>query len=247
MNINTESHFSELPSVEIGRSIMDLSHGNKTSGNIGDLLIGDCIEILPGDTFKVVTSKVIRLQTLVAPIMDNLWCDSYWFFVPNRLVWNHWKEFCGENTASPWIPAASYSIPTISSPSGGFAVNSIADYLHYPVGISWSATDKMAPSALPFRGYALICNEFFRDQNVTYPLNIPLGDSNQTGSNGTNFINDVANGGMPFKAAKAHDYFTSCLPAPQKGPSVSFDLINNNQAPVITGSDNSTGAHDQNQ
>lgn len=225
MNRNVESHFSNLPKVEIPRSIFDRSCSHKTSFNAGDLIPLYIDEVLPGDTFRMKTSKVIRLQTLLTPIMDNVYFDFYWFFVPNRLTWEHWQEFCGENTQSAWAPSAQYTIPKIKSPEAGFEVGTIADYMGIPVNVAFTTGDRI-PSALPFRAYALICDTFFRDQNLSDPLNIPKGDANQAGSNGDNYINDVANGGKPFKVAKYHDYFTSCLPNTQKGPAAGFDLTN---------------------
>lgn len=149
--------------------------------------------------------------------------DTYYFFVPNRLVWNHWKEFMGENTQSAWLPSTTYTVPKTIPPTNGWSVGSIADYLGVPVGVyDASTSDPLTsyPMSLPFRGYALICNEFFRDQNLTNPLNITLGDSNTNGSNGTNYVIDVEKGGKPFIVAKYHDYFTSCTKAPQKGPDI---------------------------
>lgn len=224
MNRNVESHFSELPAVEIERSTFDRSAGIKTSLNAGDVIPFLVEEVLPGDTFNITTSKVVRSQTLLSPIMDNIYLDTYYFFVPNRLIWEHWKEFCGENTQGAWAPTVTYQIPMISAPEGGFQSGTIADYMGLPVGIDWSTDGELGPSALPFRAYALICNEFFRDENLTDPLLIPLGDADQTGSNGDSYITDVANGGKPFKAAKYHDYFTSCLPSPQKGASVGIPI-----------------------
>ena len=224
MNRNIESHFSQLPAAEIQRSTFDRSCSYKTSFNVGSLIPFYVDEVLPGDTFNISTAKVIRSQTMVTPIMDNIFLDTYYFFVPNRLVWKHWREFCGENRDGAWAPTVEYTIPTISSPKGGYASGTIADYMGLPVGVEWKASDQLAPSALPFRAYALICNEFFRDQNLTDPLLIPLDDANQEGSNGEDYANDVANGGMPFKAARMHDYFSSCLPTAQKGNPVGIPI-----------------------
>lgn len=239
MNRNVETHFAQLPQAEISRSIFDRSSTHKTSFNVGELIPFYVDEVLPGDSFQVTTSKVVRLQTLLTPVMDNLYLDSYFFFCPNRILWDHWKEFMGENTESAWIPTTSYQIPSISSPAGGFKTGTIADYFGLPIGVEWTNESSRRPSALPFRAYALICQEFFRDENLTDPLNIPTGDVNQTGSNGSDYINDVANGGKPFIAAKFHDYFSSALPSPQKGPAVSVPLpsFSGGTFPVTTGND----------
>lgn len=216
MNRNVESHFSQLPAAEIQRSTFDRSASYKTSFNSGELIPFYVEEVLPGDTFDVQTAKVVRSQTLLTPLMDNMYLDTYYFFVPNRLVWEHWREFCGENTQGPWAPTVSYRMPTISAPSGGFQVGTIADYMGLPVGVDWSADADLSPTALPFRAYALICNEFFRDENLSDPLLVPTGDANSQGVNTGNYVTDCALGGKPFRPAKYHDYFTSALPAPQK-------------------------------
>lgn len=228
MNINVESHFSKVPQANIQRSVFDRSHSLKTSFNVGQLVPILCEEILPGDTVKLTTSKVVRLQTMLTPMMDNIYNETYFFFVPNRIIWKHFKEFCGENSESAWVPSTVYTEPKITSPEGGFATGTIADYLGYPVNVEIPDNSPITASALPFRAYAKICNEWFRDQNLQDPLLIPDGDGYQQGSNGDNYITDVANGGKPFIAAKFHDRFTSCLPAPQKGNPVeiAFDLEN---------------------
>lgn len=224
MNINVESHFSKIPRADIQRSVFDRSHSLKTSFNCSELVPILAEEILPGDTVKLNTSKVVRLQTLLTPILDNLYVETYYFFCPNRILWKHWKEFCGENNDSAWLPSTTYTEPKISSPEGGFNVGTIADYLGVPTGVEFDSESEISVSALPFRAYAKICNEWFRDQNLKDPLLIPDGDAYQDGSNGDNYITDVANGGKPFKAAKFHDYFTSCLPAPQKGNPVGIPI-----------------------
>lgn len=228
MNRNTESHFSLLPRVDISRSRFDRSASVKTTFNTGDIVPFFLEEVLPGDTFNVKTSKVVRMQTLLTPLMDNLYLDTYYFFVPNRLVWQHWKEFCGENTESAWIPETEYAMPQITSPAGtGWEVGTIADYFGIPTGVA-----NLSVSALPFRAYALIMNEWFRDENLQDPLVVPVDDATVAGVNSFTFVTDVAKGGKPYKAAKYHDYFTSALPAPQKGPDVSIPVSLGSEIPV---------------
>lgn len=217
MNRNVESHFALNPTnIDIRRSTFDRSHSLKTSFNVGDIVPFFIDEVLPGDTFNVDSSKVVRLQTLLTPVMDNIYLDTYYFFVPNRLTWSHWKQFNGENTESAWIPQTEYEIPQITAPADiGWSVGTIADYLGVPTGVP-----NLSVSALPFRAYALVMNEWFRDENLSDPLVVPVDDATVAGVNTGTFVTDVAKGGLPYKAAKYHDYFTSCLPAPQKGPDV---------------------------
>lgn len=223
---NVESHFAELPSANIGRSILDLSHGHKFSANVGEVIPFLCTEILPGDTFDVTTSMVVRLQTLLTPIMDNMYCDTMYWFVPARLTLSTWKNFMGESESSPWVPSVNHSLPLLQFPAGGFAVGTIADHMGIPPGVEPESADTNSlPIALPFRAYALCMQEFMRDQNLSDALQIDLDEVTRVGSNGSNYITDVAKGGMPFKAAKFHDYFTSCLPAPQRGAAVNAALI----------------------
>ena len=219
MNRNVESHFSQLPRAEIQRSRFDRSSSVKTTFNVGDIIPFYVDEVLPGDTFDIKTSKVVRMQSLVTPIMDNIYLDTYFFFVPNRLVWEHWQEFNGENTQSAWIPTTEYQVPQLTAPADGWSIGTIADYMGIPTGVSG-----LSVNAMPFRAYALIMNDWFRDENLSDPLNVPVNDVTQTGSNGDDYVTDVALGGLPFRAAKYHDYFTSCLPAPQKGPDVLLPL-----------------------
>ena len=229
MNRNVESHFALNPTrIDMSRSTFDRSASVKTSFNVGDIVPFFLEEVLPGDTFNVRTSKVVRMQTLLTPIMDNVYLDSYFFFVPNRLVWNHWKEFNGENTESAWIPSTEYSVPQITSPSAGWSVGTLADYFGLPTGVGG-----LSVSALPFRAYALVINEWFRDQNLQDPLVVPVDDATVVGVNTGNFVTDCAKGGLPYIAAKYHDYFTSCLPSPQKGPDVTLSVASQGDFPVV--------------
>lgn len=229
MNRNVESHFALNPTrIDMSRSTFDRSSSVKTSFNVGDIVPFFLEEVLPGDTFNVRTSKVVRMQTLLTPMMDNLYLDSYYFFVPNRLVWNHWKEFNGENTESAWIPTTEYSVPQITSPAGGWSVGTLADYFGLPTGV-----EGLTVSALPFRAYALVMNEWFRDQNLQDPLVVPVDDATVAAVNSGNFVTDCAKGGKPYIAAKYHDYFTSCLPAPQKGKDVTLTAVSAGDMPVI--------------
>lgn len=232
MSRNENSRFALNPTnLDISRSRFQRDSTVKTSFNVGDIIPFFVDEVLPGDTFSIDTAKVCRMQTPLAPIMDNLYLDTYYFFVPNRLVWEHWKQFNGENTESYWMPQTEYSVPQITAPAeSGWSVGTIADYFGIPTGIP-----DISVNALPFRAYALICNEWFRDQNLCDPLNIPVSDATVSGVNTDTFVTDVAKGGKPYKAAKFRDYFTSCLPAPQKGPDVGLALSGN--VPVITSPD----------
>lgn len=231
MTRNTNSKFALNPTrLDMSRSRFDRSSSYKTTFNVGQLIPFYVDEVLPGDTFSIDTSKVVRFQTLLTPIMDNIYLDTYFFFVPNRIVWTHWRELMGENTQSAWLPEVEYSVPQVTAPaSTGWEVGTIADYMGIPTGVAG-----LSVNALPFRAYALICNEWFRDENLTDPLNIPVGDATVAGVNTGNYITDVAKGGKPFVCAKYHDYFTSCLPAPQKGPDVTISAISSGSFPVHT-------------
>lgn len=229
MNRNTEMHFSLNPTnLDIPRSKFDRSTQHKTTFNTGDLIPIYIDEALPGDTITMDIGAAIRMSTPIYPVMDNAYIDIYFFAVPNRLVWQHWKEFCGENNTTHWEQETEYAIPQITAPSGGWAKGTIADYMGIPTKI-----EGISISALPFRAYALVWNEWFRDENLKDPCMINLDETTQEGSNGDTYITDAQLGGMPCKVAKAHDYFTSALPEPQKGPPVLLPLGEN--APVWAG------------
>ena len=177
MNRNVNSHFALNPTrIDMSRSKFDRSSSVKFSANIGEVIPFYVDEVLPGDTFQIDTSKVIRMQTLLTPMMDNIYMDFYWYFVPNRLVWSHWKELMGENTDSAWIPQVQYSVPQLTSPSGGWNIGTIADYMGIPTGIS-----ALSVNALPIRAYAKVIDDWFRDENLQNPIVISTGDSTVTG------------------------------------------------------------------
>lgn len=229
MSRNANSRFATNPvRLDMSRSKFPRNFSHKTTFNAGQVIPFYVDEVLPGDTFQVRTSKVVRMQTLLTPVMDNVYLDTYYFFVPNRLVWEHWKQFMGENTESAWIPQVEYEVPQLTAPANGWEVGTLADYMGIPTGVKG-----LSVSALPFRAYALVMNEWFRSENLTDPLNIPVDDATVQGVNTGNYVSDVAKGGKPFVANKFRDYFTSCLPSPQKGPDVTINTAQLGNAPVV--------------
>lgn len=251
MNRNSNSRFAMAPHVNIGRSTFNRPSTHKTTGNTGDLIPIYIDEVLPGDTFDMKTAAIIRGSTPIFPVMDNSYLDIYYYFVPTRLVWDHWKEFNGENTKTAWEQETVYQIPQIQPPKNdesspaneqGWQVGDVANYFGIPSGVTGdTVAGATTPSVshLPFRAYCLIWNEWFRDQNLQDPVLIDTGDSTTYGVHGTNSSNpqqSALKGGSCLKTNKFHDYFTSALPEPQKGPAVLLPL--GSTAPVITGLQN---------
>lgn len=255
MNRNSNSRFAQAPQVDIQRSTFDRSSGHKTTFNAGKLVPIYVDEVLPGDTFEMKTSTIIRGSTPIFPVMDNANLDIYFFFVPNRLVWDHWKEFNGENTTSKWEQTVEYSIPQMAPPLStdkikeGWERGTLADYMGIPtqVGPGASQTNpQYTVNHLPFRAYCLIWNEWFRDQNLQDPVLIDTGDAQTNGrhlipeGNSITFENQAAlQGANLLPVNKYFDYFTGALPEPQKGPDVLLPL--GNTAPVITMTTDITG------
>lgn len=210
------NRFSQIPNSPIQRSVFDRSHDYKTTMDAGYLIPFFVDEVLPGDTFKLRVNAFVRMNTLVAPFMDNVFMDTFFFFVPTRLVWDNWQRFCGEQK-NP-ADSTDFLIPQISG-SPMFAVGSIYDYMGLPTGVSLDST--ISPvNSLPLRAYNLIYNEWFRDENLIDSVTVPTSDG----------PDDIGTYKL-LKRAKRHDYFTSALPWPQKGPSVDIGLTGN--APVI--------------
>lgn len=229
MNRNTESHFSVNPiNLDIQRSQFVRPSTHKTTFNAGDLIPIYVDEVLPGDTFKMKMASVIRMSTPIYPVMDNANLDIYYFFVPNRLVWEHWKEFFGENNSTHWEQPVEYEVPQITAPAGGWEKGTIADYMGIPTKVS-----NLSVQALPFRAYCQIWNDWFRDQNLKNPAMISLDESTTQGTNSGDYVTNAERGALPLKVAKYHDYFTSALPEPQKGPEVNIQGVSG-YVPVVT-------------
>lgn len=232
---NRESQFAMTSNVTMKRSTFDRSSSYTTTFNVGDLIPFYVDEVLPGDTFSINTSYVARLQTLLTPVYGNMYIDLYWFYVPNRIIWDHWVNLQGENTQGPWYDDTEYTVPIVWSPEGGWIEGTIADYMGIPTHVNTGDENEEEINALPFRAYCKIVNDWFRDENLQDYAYFNKGDQGKNGNNGDHYQTDLAGGGKPFKACKYHDYFTSCLPEPQKGPDV---LIAQNAAiPIYGGED----------
>lgn len=223
MNRNSEYNFAKNPQVGVSRSRFQRNSDNKTTFNTGDLIPIYLDEVLPGDTHQIDVACVMRMATPIFPVMDNAYCDFYFFFVPNRLLWEHWKEFMGENKETAWTPKTEYSVPQVTAPTGGWAEGTLADYLGLPTKV-----EGISVSALPGRAYGLIYNEWFRNQNVTQPTLVEVTDATTTGKNDGSATNDSAiTLAKPLKAAKVFDYYTGALPEPQKGEPITLPMNGN--------------------
>lgn len=222
--------FSDAPAMYMKRTKFDRSHVYKTTFDSGKLIPVFVDEVLPGDTTRMSVNYFARLATPIKPIMDNIYLDWFFFFVPNRLVWEHWQNFCFEQEDPD--DSTDYVIPTVTATgnSENAYVGSLWDYFGLPVNTSGNLS---GISALPFRGVYLIWNEWFRDENLQKSVKIQKGDTNEVlnsaraseqpswvFTSGTNIVPGLA---CPPRG-KRHDYFTSALPWTQKGPGVSIGL-----------------------
>ena len=228
-NRNTESHFSQIPRANIRRARFKRDYSNTTTINEGDIVPIYVDEVLPGDTISLTQNSLVRMATPIYPVMDNCYLDIYYFFCPNRLLWEHWENLMGQNDDSYWAQKTEYSVPQTAAPAEGWMAGTIADYMGIP-----TKTKNIKVNSLPFRAYARIWNEWFRDENLQQPVRQNKDDTSPLGSNGWYGLTDAQAGGMPLKAGKMHDYFTSCLQEPQKGEASAIPIELKSLAPVVT-------------
>ncbi len=198
--------FSEVPHADIQRSSFDRSHGFKTTFDAGKLIPILVDEVLPGDTINLNMTGFARMATPIFPIVDNAFMETHFFAVPVRLLWDNWKKFNGEQT-NPG-DSIDYTIPTMTSPGTGYDNESLSDYFGIPTQVGG-----LEHSSLWHRAYNLIYNEWYRDQNLQDSVYTSTSDGPDSHTN-----YEV------LRRGKRHDYFTSCLPWPQKGDAVNLPL-----------------------
>lgn len=237
MNRNNERHFNNVPQTHVSRTRFKRDQNILTTFDAGKLIPFYVDEVLPGDTFNVNTAAIIRMTTPKYPVMDDAYIDFYYFFCPNRILWDNFKHFMGEVEETPWMPTKTYRVPKIIVEGNSTNENhkgpkegSILDYMGVPTKIN----GKIEINALPIRAYVKIWNEYFRDQNVDNQAAYFTDDDDTVyydrGEDENELLMNARLGGRCLPVNKFHDYFTSCLPYPQRGPEVSIGLAG--MAPV---------------
>ena len=222
MNRNAEQHYSQVPHANVPRARFKRDYALLTTMSEGDLVPIYCDEVLPADTAKIDLNALMRMSTPLFPVMDNCYCDFYFFFVPSRLLWEHFENLMGQNDSTFWAEPVEYTTPKTTAPAGGWNVGTLADYFGIPTGV-----ENLQVNSLPFRAYAKIYNEWFRDENLQQPVTMSKTDATTAGSNTGTKLTDAEAGGLPLKVCKYKDYFTSCLPSPQKGNAVALPMNGN--------------------
>lgn len=223
MDFNAYSHFSQVPSVDIERSRFRKPYSHKTTFNAGDLVPFYIEDALPASTYEIDTSLVCRMTTPIFPVMDNAYLDLFYFFVPYRLLWDHWREFNGENRNGYWTQRTDYYVPHLNSGTNGFEPGSVADHFGFPIKIK-----NLFVSQFPFRAYCMIWNEWFRNQNTDNPTYCITSDEDLINHPDASALY----GGSLLQVCREHDYFSDCLPQPQKMEPVTIPMTGN--APVVT-------------
>jgi hypothetical protein len=242
MNRNNERHFLQIPEMHASRTRFNRDQTILTTFDSGKLIPFFVDEVLPGDTFQVDTSAIIRMTTPKYPVMDDAFIDFYYFYCPNRILWDNFKYFMGEVQDKPWMPTKTYSVPQIkvegNQSNAKPSEKTILDYMGVPTKIKRI----FEINALPIRAYVKIWNEFFRDENVGNAATFRTGDEsifyNNVEEKGTleQILQNAISGGQCLPVNRFHDYFSSCLPYAQRGPEVTVPLTGN--APIRLGESN---------
>lgn len=238
MNRNNERHFNQIPEMKASRTRFNRDQTILTTFDSGKLIPFYVDEVLPGDTFNVNTTAIIRMTTPKYPVFDDAFIDFYYFYCPNRILWDNFKQFMGEAESTPWMPAKNYKVPEIeikgTESEGLPREESILDYMGVPTKVKKT----FRINALPIRAYVKIWNEYFRDENVDNEAVIKTTDDNlgYTDRNESldQILEDAVKGGRCLPVNKFHDYFTSCLPYAQRGPAVEMPIQGNARVSAYT-------------